>query len=115
MRHQEQCSVLGLLRKRQELLAQCMRRLQLGTCEIITPETPQRWEKLRGVFQALTEVSSGGVRLSHFKSCVAVRGNQRCPERNMHLHFLLRALRGLGERFEQRQPLTEMGKRFDMG
>ena len=33
----------------------------------------------------------------------------------MHVHFALDTLRCLGERLEQRQPLTEVRDRFDMG
>ena len=33
----------------------------------------------------------------------------------MHVHFALGTLRGLGQRLEQRQPLTQVRDRFHMG
>src|SRR5215510_12526816 len=57
MRRHKEGSVLDVLREGQELLSQGLRRLQLGTHEIITPESPQYGEELVGVFQGLAELS----------------------------------------------------------
>jgi len=58
MRHYKHCSILDLLRQGQELLAQCMRRLKLGTQVIITVQATQHGEKLVRIFQILTELST---------------------------------------------------------
>ena len=63
----------------------------------------------------VTELPSVRVGLSHFRSCETFRGNQRCAQGNVHIHFALDTLRCLRQRLEQLQPLTEMGDRFDMG
>ena len=89
----EHCGVLGLLRQGQELLAQGVRRLQLGVHEIIIPQATQRWETLLGVFQVLTEVPGAGVGLFHLRRRVAFGGNQRRPQGNVQRQFLLAALR----------------------
>jgi hypothetical protein len=44
-----------------------------------------------------------------------LRGIQRYAQGDQHVDFASGALRGLGERREERQTLPEMGNRFDMG
>src|SRR5215217_3422256 len=73
----EHGNIAHLLRQGQERLSQGVSRLVLGAYEIIIPESTQHGEKLVGVSQVFTEVSSGRVRLSHFGSGIAFRGNQR--------------------------------------
>ena len=55
--------VLGLSAKDQELLAQGMRRLQLGADKIIIPQSTQHGETLMGIFQVFTELPSRRVDL----------------------------------------------------
>ena len=108
-------SIVHLLRQGQELLAQFVCHLQLGTHVIIIPQSTQHGEKLVGVFQMCTEVLSTEVGLSDFRSRVAFRGGERCTQSNVHVHLALETLRGLGERLEQRQPLTKVSSRFHVG
>ena len=108
MRRDEHGGVLGLLGEGQELLTQGVRRLELGAYVIIMPESTQHGEKLVRVFQVCTELPSVGVRLSHFgaaKPCVAMSDAPKVI--NMSTSRWRRC-RGLGERLEQREPLTEM-------
>src|SRR5262245_55718048 len=100
--------VVHVLCHSQELLAERERCLQLGTREIITPQTMQYREKLVGICEVFTELPSVEVGLSNFGSCMPLRGNQRCAEGNMDRHFLLGTLTRLRQRLEHRQPLTEM-------
>ena len=58
MRRHTHGRILDLLRQREELLAQGMRRLQLGTHMIIIPETTQCREKLVRIVEVLTELPS---------------------------------------------------------
>src|SRR5262245_29037481 len=41
-------------------------------------------------------------------------GNQRCPEGDKQVYFTWDTLRGLGQRFQQRQSVTKVTDRFDM-
>ena len=100
MRRDEHGRVLGVLRQRQKLLAQCLCPLQLGAYEIMIPQSTQDGEKLVWGFQVCTKMLRAEVGVCHLRSRRTFRGNERCPERDLHLHFLLRVLRGLGERFE---------------
>ena len=56
VRRHEHRRVLDLLRQGQELLAQGVRRLMLGTHVIIIPQATQHREKLVGVVQVVTEL-----------------------------------------------------------
>ena len=100
MRRDEHGSVVGLLCQGQKLLAQCLRPLQLGAYEIMIPQSTQDGEKLVGGFKVFTKLLRTEVGVFHLRSRRTLRRNQRCPENDMHIHFVLRALRGLGERFE---------------
>src|SRR5262249_46136056 len=82
---------------------------------IIIPQTSQHWEKLLRIVEVFTEVLSTSVRLSHFKSCIAFHGKQGRAQSDQRVHLSLETLRCLGERLEQREPLTEMSNSFDMG
>src|SRR6059058_136865 len=57
---------------------------------------------------------SADVGLCNLRRCIAFHVKQRCPESDKQVDFSLDAIRGLGERLEQRKSLTEMGNRFDM-
>jgi hypothetical protein len=70
MRRHKEGSVLDVLREGQELLSQCLRRLQLGTVVIIIPEPTQYWKKLLRLFEVFTELSSVRVRLSNFSCAI---------------------------------------------
>jgi len=76
VRRHEHGRVLGLLRQGQELLAQCLRRLQLGAYVIIIPQSTQHGEKLVRVFQVFTELPRTSVGLSDFGSCIACHGDE---------------------------------------
>src|SRR5262249_58201587 len=82
----------SLLRQRQELITQGVRRLQLSAHVIIIPQTTQHGEKLLRSFQVFTELSGTGVGLCPLRNRRAFRGNQRCPQGKVHIHFLLDAL-----------------------
>ena len=75
MRRHKHDRILNLLRQREELLAQGMRRLQLGTHMVIIPETTECRETLVRIVEVFTQVSSMAVRLSHFVVCIALRRN----------------------------------------
>jgi len=66
----------------------------------MSTQTTQRGEKLVRSFQAFTELPSVGVRLSHFRSSLTFRDNERYAQGDIHVHFALETLRGLGERLE---------------
>src|SRR5262249_21773407 len=86
VRRHEHGRVVGLLlRQGQELLAQSLRRLQLGTLVMIVHEPTQHRETLVRRFQVFTELPSVGVRLSHFTSSVAFHGKQRGSQGDMHV------------------------------
>ena len=105
VRRHEHGRVLDLLRQGQELLAQGMCRLVLGTHEIIIPQTTQHREKLVGVFQVLTELPGAGVGLFHLRRRIAFGGNQRRPQGDVQRQFLLAALWRGRQRLQQLQPL----------
>ena len=77
MRRHKEGSVLDVLREGQELLAQGVRRLVLGTYVIIIPEPTQYWKKLLRLFEVFTELSSVRVRLANFGCGIAFHGNER--------------------------------------
>jgi hypothetical protein len=91
---------LDLLRQNQKLLTQCVCLLKFRLCDIITTESIQYLGKPLGVFQELTELLSAEVGLFHLGSGEAFRGNQRCPEGNMHIHCVLGTLRRLRQYLE---------------
>src|SRR5215467_14484400 len=86
----------------------------LGAYVIIIPQSTQNWKQLLRIVQALAELLRGRVRLANFSSSVAFHGKQRGSHGDQHVYFSLETLRGLGERLEQRQSLTEMGNSFNM-
>src|SRR5215510_620564 len=92
-----------------------MRRLMLGTDRVMIPESTQCWKQLLGLCEVVTEVVRTAVGLCHLRRPIACRGKEGCPQSEKHVYFALDALRCLGERLEQRQPLAEMGDRFHMG
>src|SRR5262249_29864412 len=112
---EEHGSVLSLLREREELLTECLRRLILGTVVIMPLQAMQHGEKLMRIVQRVTELPRTGGGLSHFTSGIAFRGTQRCTQGDKHIHVALGTLRRLGERREQLQPSTEMGNSFHIG
>ena len=81
--------VLGLLRQGQELLAQCMRRLVLGTHVIIIPQSTQHGEKLVRIFQVLTEVPSTECRSVRLQEPRSLSWQSAMPQGDMHVHFSL--------------------------
>src|SRR3712207_5483563 len=92
-----------------------MRRLVLGTHVVITKQTTQHGKKLVRIVQVLADLARARVGLTHFQSPSPLRGTQRCPESDQHIHFMLETLRSLPERLEQRQPVTQVTKGFYMG
>ena len=107
MRRHQHGRIVDLLRQREELLAQGMRRLQLGTHMIIIPETTECREQLVRIVEVLTELPRTRVGLGDLRRRVAFGGNQRCPEGDQHIHFTLDALTGLRERGQQLQSLRD--------
>src|SRR5262245_36169061 len=74
MRSTKHGSIAHLLRPSEELFAQCVCHLVLGTHEMIIPESTQQGEELVGVFQMLAELPSVRVRLSHSGGAKALHG-----------------------------------------
>ena len=81
-----------MLRQVKELLTQGVCRLVLGAYAIIVTQATQHGEKPLRIFQVLTELSGGRVRLSRFRSCVAFRGSQQGTQGNQDVDFALGAL-----------------------
>ena len=74
---EEHGSVLSLLREREELLTECLRRLILGTVDIMPKQAMQHGEKLMRIVQRVTELPRTDVGLSNLRSGIAFRGSQR--------------------------------------
>src|SRR4029450_3308122 len=74
VRRHEHGSVLDLVCQGQELLAQYLRRLELGTLAMIVHKPTQHRETLVRLFQMFTELPSVGVCLANFASSVAFHG-----------------------------------------
>src|SRR5262245_29369830 len=87
--------VLDLLCKGKQLLAERVRRPKVGAHVIIIPQSTQHGEKLVGIVEVVTELSSTRVGLCHLRSPIAFRGGERCPQGNVYSHFLLEPLRRL--------------------
>jgi hypothetical protein len=114
VRRHEHGSVLDLVCQGQELLAQCLRRLELGTLAMIVHKPTQHRETLVRLFQMFTELPSVGVCLAHFSSSVAFHGKQRGSQSDQHVYFALDALTGLRQRLEQLQPFGDVTDGFHM-
>jgi len=55
------------------------------------------------------------VGLPHLRGCRALGGEQRWPQGQLYVQFLLRSRGGLGKRGQQRQPCREVLDRFQVG
>src|SRR5262245_42673296 len=107
MRRHPHGRVVALLRQREELLAQGLRRLQLGPRMRRIPETTEGREQVVWRVEVVTELPRPRVGLGDLRSSYPLRGTQRWPEGEQQLHFTLDALTGLRERGEQLQALGD--------
>jgi len=101
------CRVLGLLRQGQELLAQCLRRLQLGAYEIIIPQSTQHGENLVRIFPGVHKGVAHGGRFVPLQELLPFVASSDTPRASACL-LLVDALKGLDQWFGQLQPLSEM-------
>src|SRR5215471_16524603 len=80
MRRDEHGSVVSLLHQREELLTECVRRLQLGAYEIMIPQSTPDGEKLVWGFQVCTKMLRTEVGVCHLRNRRTLRGNERCAQ-----------------------------------
>src|SRR5438105_8355271 len=109
MRRHPHGRLVDLLRQPKELLAQGLRRLQLGPRMRIIPEPPEGREQVVRRVEVVTELPRPRVGLGHLRISLTFSGTQRCPEGSQQSHFTLAALTALGARGEQ--PLALAGER----
>src|SRR5215813_2969344 len=98
---QKESQVLRTLRKAKELLPQLARCFEISPRDVKGPQPVQHREELRGLSHLLTQLARPGVGFSHFRGGKAFGGYQRRAQSDVQCEFLLSALAGVGQGWEE--------------